>query len=292
MPEDTASTIAAVAIRQAVARLDRRTRWELVGLVPLTFATHHPQGLVFVGEHTFLSSVEILENPSLPANSNRRTPGRGIGHLFVLGKDGTLLRDLRLGEGDMYHPGGIDFDGSKIWVSVAEYRDRSASLILTIDPMSFDVTERFRVPDHVGWVVCDSAKKTVYGGSWGSQQFYAWSTNGDELDHWENPSSFIDYQDCQYAGSGLLLCSGIAILPSPENAANYELGGIALVDLLGHRTVHEAPISLFSSAGHVVTRNPFALSMGPGGLLLHVAPDDGDDSNGTELLTYRAKFAN
>jgi hypothetical protein len=32
--------------------------------------------------------------------------------------------------------------------------------------------------------------------------------------------------------------------------------------------------------------------MGPGGLLLHVAPDDGDDSNGTELLTYRAIHAN
>ena len=291
MAEDRASTSAAVALREAVARLDRRTRWELTGRVPLTFATHHPQGLVFVGEHIFLSSVEILENPSLPANSNRRTPGRGIGHVFVLDKDGSLLRDIRVGEGDMYHPGGIDFDGSKIWVSVAEYRDRSASLVLTIDPVSFDVAERFRVQDHIGWVVSDSANKRVYGGSWGSRQFYAWSTDGGELDHWENPSSFIDYQDCQYAGSGQLLCSGVALLPSPHNADKYELGGIALVDLLGHQIVHEAPIPKFSSAGHVVTRNPFALSMRPGGLLLHVAPDDGEDSNGTELLTYRAMFA-
>jgi hypothetical protein len=291
MPENTASTIAAVAVREAVARLDRRTRWELVGRLPLTFPTYHPQGLVFVGDHIFLSSVEILENPSLLADSNRRTPGRGIGHVFVLDKNGSLLRDIRLGEGDMYHPGGIDFDGSKIWVSVAEYRDQSASLVLTIDPESFDVTERFRVRDHIGWVVGDSATKTVYGGSWGSRQFYAWSTDGDELDHWENPSSFIDYQDCQYAGSGQLLCSGIAILPSPNSAKEYELGGIALVNLLEHRIVHEAPMQVFSSAGHVVTRNPFALSMGTEGLLLHVAPDDGDDSNPTELLTYRAKFA-
>ncbi len=290
MPEERASMIAAVAVREAVARLDRRTRWELVRRVPLTFATHHPQGLAFVGELTFLSSVEILESPSLLPDSNRRTPGRGRGHVFVLDKEGTLLRDIHIGEGDMYHPGGIGFDGSKIWVSVAEYRDRSTSLVLTIDPVSFDVAERFRVKDHIGWVVSDSANETVYGGSWGSRQFYAWSTEGRELDHWENPSSFIDYQDCQYAGSGQLLCSGITILPSPEGTEEYELGGIALVDLLGHRIVHEAPISLFSSAGHVVTRNPFALSMEPGGLLLHLAPDDGDETNGTELLTYRARL--
>ena len=291
MTENTASTIAAVAIREAVARLDRQTRWEPVRRAPLAFPTHHPQGLVFVGEHTFLSSVEILENPSLPEDANRRTPGRGVGHVFVLDKDGTLLRDIRVGEGDMYHPGGIDFDGSKIWVSVAEYRDRSASLVLTIDPQTFDVVERFRVADHIGWMVSDSATNTVYGGSWGSRQFYAWNTDGSELDHWENPSSFIDYQDCQYAGAGQVLCSGIAILPSPDRAQEYELGGIAIVDLLGHRIIHEAPIPVFSSGGHVLTRNPFALSIGADGLLLHVAPDDGHDSNGTELLTFRAILA-
>ncbi len=291
MSEKTTSLFDAISIRDAVARLDRRTRWELIQRVPLTFPTHHPQGLAFVGEHIFLSSVEILENPSLPADSDRKTPGRGIGHVFVLYKDGTLLHDIRLGEADMYHPGGIDFDGSKIWVSVAEYRDRSASLVLTIDPESFEVVERFRVPDHLGWMVSDSTTNTVYGGSWGSRQFYAWSADGDELDHWENPSSFIDYQDCQYAGSGQVLCSGIAILPSPDGAQEYELGGIAIVDLLGHRILHEAPIPVFSSGGHVLTRNPFALSMGPEGLLLHVAPDDGHDSNGTELVTYRAILA-
>lgn len=36
-----------------------------------------------------------------------RTPGKGIGHLFVMPKSGNLQKDIILGEGDMYHPGDL-----------------------------------------------------------------------------------------------------------------------------------------------------------------------------------------
>ncbi len=271
-----------------VAGVDRQTHWELVARVPLTFSTHHPQGLAFAGEHIFLSSVQVLAQPQFMLDPDRRTSGRGVGHIFVLDRHGKLVRDIILGEKDMYHPGGIDFDGDKIWVSVAEYRADSNSMVLTIDPVSLQVRERFRVPDHIGWVVSDLGSGVVHGGSWGSRQFYTWSTDGQELDHWDNPSGFIDYQDCQYAGAGQVICSGISILPLPDGDGGYELGGVAVIDLLKHRIIHETPIQLFSTAGHVVTRNPFALTAAPGGLFLHVAPDDGSEVNGTELLRYQA----
>ncbi len=259
--------------------------------MPLTFPTYHPQGLAFAGEHTFLSSAQVLEDPLPMPDPVRRTPGRGVGHMFVVDSHGKLVRDIVLGEGDMYHPGGIDFDGGKIWVAVAEYRGDSNSMVLTIDPVTFEVSERFRVQDHIGWVVSDRENGVVHGGSWGSRHFYTWSAGGRELDRWENPSSFIDYQDSQYAGAGLVICSGISILPLPHGDGEYELGGVAVIDLLKHRIVHETPIQLFSTAGHVVTRNAFALTADPGGLFLHVAPDDGSEVNGTEVLTYKAAVA-
>jgi len=217
----------------------------------------------------------------------RRTPGRGVGHVFVLDAHGRLVRDICVGEGDMYHPGGIDFDGDRVWVPVAEYRDEGSSMVLAVDPLTYEVSEMFRVRDHVSWVACDARNGSIHGGNWGSRQFYTWTVDGRELDRWDNPSDFVDYQDCQYAAPGRLLCAGISTLSRPEGAGEYELGGIAVVDPHDHRIVHESPVQLFSSAGHVVTRNPFALTADDNDLFLHVAPDDGTEVNGTELLTYR-----
>lgn len=273
----------------AVAQITRQTSWELVGTTRLQFPTFHPQGMVDVGGHTFLSSVEIVERPT--PYSTPASPGHGVGHLFVIDAAGTLVRDIVLGEGDMYHPGGIDFDGTDVWIPVGEYRPASNSMILTVDPHTFAVTERFRVPDSIGWVIGDSVAGLVHGGNWGSRRFYSWSTDGREHDRWENPSSFVDYQDCQLAGSGYAICSGLAALPAPDGR-EYELGGIATIDLVNHTIAHETPIQLFSAAGHVVTRNPFTISADDKGLLLRVAPDDGDEINGTELLSYRPAHRN
>lgn len=279
----------ATAILEAVARQNRGTHWELVRRIPLSFPTHHPQGMAFAGDYIFLSSVQVLEAPSNVFDPARSTPGRGVGHVFVLDRNGELVQDILVGADDMYHPGGIDFDGSNIWVPVGEYRPGGNSIVLSVDPKNLAVSERFRVRDSIGWAISDSDTGMIYGGNWGSRRFYAWREDGEERDRWENPNSFIDYQDCQFTRNGQAICSGIAVLPQSNGSGEYELGGMAIVDFINRRIVHETPIQIFSEAGHVLTRNPFALTFDSGGLLLHVAPDDGFDVGGTELLTFKAQ---
>ncbi len=289
-PETTIIEKVTSTLLEKFAQTHRQTQWELVHRISLKFPTYHPQGIAFAGNYIYLSSVEVLEAPVNVFDPVHSTPGRGIGHLFVIDQDGRLLHDILLGEGDMYHPGGIDFDGSKIWIPVGEYRPNANSIMFTFDPSSFEVAEQFRVKDSIGWAISDSDTGIIYGGNWGSRRFYSWSAEGEEREHWDNPSSFIDYQDCQFAGNGKAFCSGIAALPHSNSSGEYELGGIAIIDVINHRVVHETPVQVFSSAGHVITRNPFALTKDSDGLLLHVAPDDGPEIAGTELLTFKAKL--
>jgi hypothetical protein len=287
MPVPTASETTPVScLADRLLTVDRNSRWEKVGELPLNFSTYHPQGMAFAKGLTFLSSVQILEEPRPARNPALRTAGRGTGHMFVLAQDGELIRDITLGEGSIYHPGGIDFDGENLWVSVAEYRASSRSIVYTIDPLSHTAREQFRINDHIGWIVRDPQSGLLFGGSWGSRHLYTWDRAGRVLDCWENPSHFIDYQDAQIAGPGILLCSGISLLPRP-GCDPFELGGLALLDHTQHRIIHDTPISLFSDAGHVITRNPVTFTTDEAELLLHTAPDDGHDHGGTRILTYR-----
>lgn len=273
-------------LSDALSALDRRSRFELVEEVRLNFPTHHPQGMAFSKGLTFLSSVEILEAPRPAADPALRSPGRGSGHVFVLGSGGELIRDIAVGESLAYHPGGIDFDGDHVWVSVAEYRAGGTSIVYAIDPDTFEVRERFRVDDHIGWVVRDPGLDLVFGGSWGSRQLYTWDSDGRLVGQWENPGHFVDYQDAQLLSPGLVLCSGISLLTLADGTA-FELGGLALVEPLLQRINWDVPVSVFSGAGHVMTRNPVTVTADESGLLIHAAPDDGDDDGGTRILSYR-----
>ena len=53
-PPDTRSTVA-----ERVTKLTRNSAWKPVASVRINFPTHHPQGLVKIGERLFVSSVEI-----------------------------------------------------------------------------------------------------------------------------------------------------------------------------------------------------------------------------------------
>ena len=278
------------SLSDEVAAWTRRTRFELVRRVPLRFATHHPQGLAFAGGRIFLSTVELTERPEPLAGHDgdpaRRTPGAGRGHVLVFAPDGTLEADIVLGEGDAYHPGGIDVADGQVWIPVAEYRADSRSIVYTIDARTLAPKVRFTVDDHVSWLAADPGTGALYGASWGSRRFLLWPREGGEPVAWDNPSAYVDFQDAQYDGGGRLLCGGIAELRGASGEV-FELGGIGVVRPSERRIVAEVPIPAFSTAGHTIMRNPFVLTRDAEGTLLHVAPDDGDEAQGTELLSYR-----
>lgn len=274
----------------------RDTAWTLAEKLDLDFETFHPQGMAVTRQHIFLSSVEILEPTKkypAPVDGYDRTPGRGVGHLFVMDRRGRLQKDIVLGEGHRYHPGGIEFDGRDLWVPVAEYRPDSSAILYRVDASSFEVTKAFEVDDHIGGAVLDKSTGHLVGISWGSRRFYEWDRRGRQVDTWQNTSYFIDYQDCQYVQAAKMLCGGVTNLPQTPTAGGtssvYELGGMALVDLRTHRTLREVPFQKWSTAGHVMTRNPLKLTAGASGLHLWAAPDDGEEGQGTEVFHFRTE---
>jgi hypothetical protein len=270
-----------------VGSLTRDSRWQPVATIPLSFPTFHPQGMVKIGETFFVSSVEVQQATRRfpqPIDGFDRDPGRGVGHLFKVDAKGALIADLTLGEGSIYHPGGIDFDGTSIWVPVAEYRPNSRSIVYRVNPETMTATEVFRFGDHLGALVHDTEDRTLHGVSWGSRRFYRWTldrrgrvtdatTTPDRL-RTLNPSHYIDYQDCKYAESHRMICTGVTELrPSPDSPP-FRLGGIDVINLKDHRPVHQAPLLLWTPRGLDMTHNPVWLEATATGLRGYFMPED------------------
>ncbi len=276
--------------------LTRGLTWRPVSVTQLQFPAHHPQGMIRIGDRTYLSSVEITERTQrydAPRDGMDRTPGIGRGHLYEIDAEGRLLRSVTLGEGDIYHPGGLDFDGTHLWVPVAEYRPNSRSILYRVDPATMRAEEVFRFADHVGGLVMDRASNTLHGVSWGSRRFYAWPLGPDgrpsnaavtpEAMRRPNPSHYIDYQDCHSVGPGLALCSGLnAYRPAGPSGPVLALGGVELVDLAAGRAVFQLPVELWTESGLPMTQNPFFVAPQGRGLRFWFAPED----DRTRLFAY------
>ena len=252
-------------VAERVMQLTRNSPWTLVASVPIAFRTFHPQGMVKIGETLFVSSVEVID----------RDAGKGVGHLFKIDMAGNLLADLRLGEGAIYHPGGIDYDGHDIWVPVAEYRPDSRSIVYRVDPATMKATEVFRVADHIGAIVHDTDDHTLHGVSWGSRRFYRWTLRGIGKGPTLNPSHYLDYQDCKYAGRRRMLCTGVTEIRQTPESAPFRLGGIDLVDLDEGRPLHQVPVLLWTAGGLDMTHNPVWIEpSATGGLRAYFMPED------------------
>jgi hypothetical protein len=270
--------------------------WTQVSKLKLAFPTYHPEGLVVTDDRFYLSSVEIIEPTQkypTPVDGYDRTPGQGVGHLFVIERDGTLVKDIILGHGIVYHPGGIDRRGHDLWVPVAQYRPGSSAEIDHVDLRTLKVTRLFTVPDHIGGIVYDETTGRLVGNNWGSRTFYEWTPQGRQTSTWANPTNVLDFQDCQYVPAGQMACTGVTALPQTPLAGGtsvpYELGGVTLIDLHRRSIVNEFPFQQWSSAGHVMTRNPVKLAADSNVMTMWAAPDNGEEIAGTEIYTWRAE---
>jgi hypothetical protein len=252
-----------------VMQLTRTSTWKPASSVPIKFPTHHPQGMVKIGDTFYVSSVD---------------KDKRAGHLFKIDAGGRLLADLPMGEGAIYHPGGIDYDGTNIWVPVAEYRPSSRSIIYKVDPRTMKATEVFRFADHIGAIVYDTDDHSLHGVSWGSRRFYRWPLGADgrptnaatppEKLRTLNTSHYVDYQDCKYAGSHRMLCTGLTEYHQSPTAPAFLLGGIELIDLTDGRPLHQVPVLLWTPAGLDMTHNPVWLEPTAAGLRGYFMPED------------------
>jgi len=278
---------APAGIAERVMALTRDSQWTLASSTPMRFVTHHPQGMVKIGEALFVSSVEVTTKTTRlakPVDGFDRDQGAGVGHVFKIDMKGALVADLTIGEGAVYHPGGMDYDGRYIWVPVAEYRPNSRAIIYRIDPQTMKATAVFRFGDHIGAIVHDTEGQALYGASWGSRRFYRWTLNatGDVTNAGDapeklrraNPSHYIDYQDCKYAGNQRMVCTGLSELRQRPDAPAFRLGGIELLDLRDGRPVHQVPVPLWTASGLDMTHNPVWLEATAGGLRAYFMPED------------------
>jgi hypothetical protein len=288
----------AADVAERVMALTRDTEWKAVAPVAVRFVTHHPQGMVKIGDTFYVSSVEVKVPPkrlSQSIDGFDRDPGTGTGHLFNIDKAGNLLADLVLGEGSMYHPGGIDYDGVNIWVPVAEYRPNSRAVVYRINPERMEATEVFRFADHIGAIVHNTDDHTLHGVSWGSRRFYRWTldksgrvTNGETSPRKLavlNTSHYVDYQDCKYAGRRRMLCTGVTEFRPGTAAPPFRLGGVDLIDLRDGRPLHQVPVALWTDSGLDMTHNPAWFEPTVTGLRAYFMPED----NRSTIYVYEVK---
>jgi hypothetical protein len=279
---DTRSIVA-----ERVMKLTRDARWTQVAAVPIAFLTHHPQGMVKIGDTFYVSSVEVklpTRRFPQPVDGLDRDAGQGVGHLFKFDASGKLIADLTLGEGSIYHPGGIDFDGRSIWVTVAEYRPNSKSIVYRVDPQTMKAAEVFRFADHLGAIVHNTDDNSLHGVSWGSRRFYRWPLGDDgrptnagespERLRTLNTSHYLDYQDCKYAGGRRMLCTGVTEMRQSPGSAAFRLGGIDLISLEDGRPLHQVPVLLSTPGGLDMTHNPVWIEPSAAGLRAYFMPDD------------------
>jgi Family of unknown function (DUF6454) len=265
------ATDARSIVAERVMRLTRTSTWTRVAALPIAFRTFHPQGMVKIGDTIFVSSVEVKD----------RATGEGVGHLFKIDKAGKLIADLRLGEGAVYHPGGVDYDGAAIWVPLAEYRPDSRAIVYRVDPETMKATEIVRVADHLGAIVHNTDDNTLYGVSWGSRRFYRWTLGGDGRVNGAadplptlNTSHYLDYQDCKYVGGRRMLCTGVTEMRQTPAGPPFRLGGIDLVDLKDGRPLHQVPVLLWTDSGLDMTHNPVWIEASAAGLRAYFMPED------------------
>jgi hypothetical protein len=250
--------------------------WREVAAHKVGFRTYHPQGMALVGDRFFLSSVEVVDRKS----------DKGVGHLFEMNRTGGLLREITLGEGAIYHPGGIDYDGKSVWVPVAEYRPDSSAIMYVVDPESLQAREVFRFKDHLGAVSHFPDRKLLIAANWGARTFYRWKTEESangwivlDPEHPEvvpNSSHYIDYQDMQrIPGTSHLLCSGLqGYSVAGAKLPGMKLGGIDLVQVDELRPHHQTPVPSRLALAPAWTQNPFHVELAESGLRFFFMPED------------------
>jgi hypothetical protein len=169
----------------------KATELTLADKQPLSFASHHVQGLAVSAEHYWISSVDRGAKQGFVFRVERST--------------GNVAAQRELSFGAQFHPGGIDLVDGALWVPVAEYRPRSSATIAKLDPTTLEILASFTIDDHIGCLAVVASDEIV-AANWDARIFYRLSLTGKRLRASANPRAAA-YQDLKTDGD-LILASG------------------------------------------------------------------------------------
>lgn len=277
-------------IRQ-FTNLSRSTRWNLTTKIKFEGDSFEPEGLARLGhDRYFVSAVErtipMPRRDDAFDDDTDGTNGEGIAHMIVFDGQGVRLADSPITEAGAleYHIGGIDYDGTWIWATLAQYRPNSTATLVRLQPDTLRPERVLRIRDHMGAVVHDRSSETTLTLNWGSRAASLWiprcrpdasAAFSSPMAVVKNPSHYVDYQDCKFLGRSqqygfrpLMLCSGIT------NLFGTEIGGVALVDMQSMIPLYEVPLEMVSDLGVLVTKNPMDVAVVDGRMRFFFLADE------------------
>lgn len=159
-------------------------RIHTIPLPPLRIAGQpaqaHTQGLELI-EGTFYVTARRDDGPKKTALLLRTKAGSA-------GWDAWDITPLEpAGQtGSLDHPGGLQSDGRRLWIPIAESRRQGRSLI-RVFPLSgitpnhpLRVEWEIPVNDHIGALAVDRGQKQVYGANWDTESVYIWDFAGTQ----------------------------------------------------------------------------------------------------------------
>ncbi|HEY2840271.1 MAG TPA: DUF6454 family protein, partial [Pirellulales bacterium] len=133
---------------------------------PIDHATHHVQGLAATADTFWISSVDRATKSGYVYRVDRKTL--------------RVEKEERLAIGDQFHPGGMQLVGGRLWIPLAEYRAKSSSTILALDPTTLARLASFTLDDHIGALAADGRGR-LYAGNWDCRLIYVLDEKGKVL---------------------------------------------------------------------------------------------------------------
>lgn len=155
---------------------------ESIGLPPLRVggrpARAHTQGLEVVGTHLYVTARREDQNPK-QALLLRTELGRVDWDVWNITPAPTGSPPSSLD-----HAGGLQSDGTRLWIPVAESRKYGRTVIRAILLADLRpgapprVEQEWSVDDHIGALAVSSQFQILLGASWDTERVYQWDLTG------------------------------------------------------------------------------------------------------------------
>lgn len=141
-------------------------------------ARAHTQGLEIISSNYFVTARQddVLPKRALLLRTDAHRTDWDVWDITPTDARGDLP--------PLNHPGGMQSDGTRLWISLAESKRNGSSLVRAY-PMGGIVAGQplkaaveFTVNDHIGALAVSAERKILYGANWDTEAVYVWDLDG------------------------------------------------------------------------------------------------------------------